>query len=117
LDAFESEGVLNASRRSSRVIEAGLLRLKKFPFIANVRGEFEGMVWGLETADYAGRTSSEWANAMVLQCYRGRQGGDGIHLLGPLAKKVIRIAPPIVITEAEAEEVMRLMEECCNMLL
>jgi len=36
-------------------------------------------------------------------------GGDGIHLLGPLAKKVIRIAPPLVITEQEAKESLALM--------
>ena len=40
----------------------------------------------------------------MLACYRG-DGDDGIHLLGPLAKKVIRIAPPLVITEAEARGV------------
>ena len=38
----------------------------------------------------------------VLACYRGDGAdGDGIHLLGPLAKKVVRIAPPLVITAAE----------------
>jgi len=45
-----------------------------------------------------------------LACYRGLEsGGDGIHLLGPLAKKVIRIAPPLVISETEAHEAMQLM--------
>jgi acetylornithine/succinyldiaminopimelate/putrescine aminotransferase len=38
-----------------------------------------------------------------------RRGGDGIHLLGPLAKKVIRISPPLTITEAEAQAAMELM--------
>jgi acetylornithine/succinyldiaminopimelate/putrescine aminotransferase len=36
-------------------------------------------------------------------------GGDGIHLLGPLAKKVVRIAPPLVITKEEAAEAVSLM--------
>jgi hypothetical protein len=43
----------------------------------------------------------------VLACYRG--DGDGIHLLGPLAKKVIRIAPPLVLTESEAQASLELM--------
>ena len=89
--------------------------LKKLPFIANVRGEKGGMVWGVETRDHAGRTAPEWANSFVLACYLGEPGvsptssNDGIHLLGPLAKKVIRIATPLVITEAEAREAMALM--------
>ena len=41
-------------------------------------------------------------------CYRG-DGTDGIHLLGPLAKKVVRIAPPLTITEDQAEAAMTLM--------
>ena len=39
---------------------------------------------------------------MVLACYRGEPDGDGIHIMGPLAKKVVRIAPPLILTEAEA---------------
>ena len=99
-------------RRSSAVIESGLVRLKDLPFIAQVRGEKGGMVWGVETRDHAGRSAADWANAIVLACYRGDSTtarGDGIHLLGPLAKKVIRIAPPLTITETEAAEAMDLM--------
>ena len=53
-------------------------------------------------------SAAAWANAVVLACYRG-ENNVGIHLLGPLAKKVIRIAPPVVITEQEAREAMELM--------
>jgi 4-aminobutyrate aminotransferase-like enzyme len=102
LDEFAAGDVLGAARRSSAIIEKGLLRLKELPFIAHVRGENGGMVWGVEC------TTPEAANAMVLACYRG-EGDVGIHLLGPLAKKVVRIAPPLVITEAEARQAMDLM--------
>jgi 4-aminobutyrate aminotransferase-like enzyme len=108
LDEFASRDVLGSSRRASAVIEEGLVRLKELPFVARVRGEKGGMVWGVETRDHGGRGASEWANAIVLSCYRG-DGAEGIHLLGPLAKKVIRIAPPLVITEAEAREAVALM--------
>ncbi len=67
------------------------------------------MVWGVETRDHGGRTAAEWANAVVLACYRGEDGGDGIHLMGPLAKKVVRIAPPLILTEAEARDASGLM--------
>ncbi len=110
LEEFEASDILGACRRSSAIIEEGLVRLKELPFIAHVRGEKGGMVWGVETRDHAGKTATEWANAMVLACYRGEDGsGDGIHLLGALAKKVVRIAPPLVITEAEARQAMELM--------
>jgi 4-aminobutyrate aminotransferase/(S)-3-amino-2-methylpropionate transaminase len=67
------------------------------------------MVWGIEFRDHAGRSAAEWANAAVLACYRGEGGGEGIHLLGPLARKVIRIAPPLVLTEDQARASTALM--------
>ena len=63
------------------------------------------------TAD-EGRLEGRWRVVKCeggnLGCYRG-QGDDGIHLLGPLSKKVVRIAPPLTITEQEAREGMELM--------
>jgi 4-aminobutyrate aminotransferase-like enzyme len=110
LEEFAAGDVLAHSRRVSALVEEGLVRLKQFPFVAHVRGEEGGMVWGVETADHAGRTAAEWANAAVLACYQGEgAGGDGIHLLGALARKVIRIAPPLVLTEAEARASLELM--------
>ena len=82
--------------------------MKELPFVAHVRGEKGGMVWGLEMRDHAGKSAADWANEVVLACYRG-EGEVGIHLLGPLAKKVVRVSPPLVITEAEAKEAMDLM--------
>ena len=89
-------------------MEEGLNRLKQRPFVARVRGERGGMVWGVEMRDHGGRGGPEWASAAVLACYRG-DGGDGIHLLGPLAKKVLRVSPPLVITEEQARSAMELM--------
>jgi 4-aminobutyrate aminotransferase-like enzyme len=108
LDEFARTNVLDASRRSSAIIEKGLVKLKELPFVAHVRGEKGGMVWGVEMRDHAGKTAADWANTAVLACYQG-EGNLGIHLLGPLAKKVVRIAPPLVITESEARESMELM--------
>ncbi len=109
LEEFATGDVLGGSRRASAVLEEGLVRLKELPFIAHIRGEKGGMVWGVETRDHAGRTAAEWANAVVLACYRGEDGDDGVHLMGPLAKKVVRIAPPLILTEAEAREAAGLM--------
>ncbi|HEY7154315.1 MAG TPA: aminotransferase class III-fold pyridoxal phosphate-dependent enzyme, partial [Gemmataceae bacterium] len=105
LEEFADDKILARSRRSSAVLEAGLVRLKELPFVARVRGEKGGMVWGIECRDHAGHTAAEWANAAVLACYQGdRNSGDGIHLMGPLARNVLRIAPPLVLTEAQARE-------------
>jgi 4-aminobutyrate aminotransferase-like enzyme len=108
LEQFAAEDVLAASRKSSSVLETALLRLKQLPFVAHVRGEEGGMVWGLETQAHAGQSAAEWANRVILACYRGL-GGDGIHVLGALAEKVLRVAPPLVLTEAEARSAGELM--------
>lgn len=115
LDEFAATDVLANCRQSSAAIEDRLVQLKKLPFIAHVRGERGGMVWGVETCDYGGRSAADWANDFVLGCYRGI-GGDGIHLLGPLAKKVIRIAPPLIISIDEANAAMDLMHQVLSCL-
>ncbi len=118
VDEFAARDVLAAMRESSAIIERGLVGLKELPFVANVRGECGGMVWGVEMRDHVGRSANEWANALVLACYHGDgSGGDGIHLLGPLAKKVIRIAPPLVITPQEAAASLELMHRAARKLL
>jgi 4-aminobutyrate aminotransferase-like enzyme len=111
LDEFATADVLGQCRKSSAVLEAGLVKLKELPFVAHVRGERGGMVWGVEMRDHNGTSGADWANAAVLACYLG-EGGDGIHLLGPLAKKVIRIAPPLILTETQAADAAALMY-CC----
>jgi len=108
LDEFAAQDRLSPCRKASAVIEEGLLRLKELPFVYQVRGEDGGMVWGVEMRDHAGRSAAEWANAAVLACYQG-EGMNGMHLLGPLAKKVLRIAPPLIISEREAQESLALM--------
>jgi acetylornithine/succinyldiaminopimelate/putrescine aminotransferase len=76
------------------------------------------MVWGVEMADHAGRSAADWANAFVLAGYQGDgAGGDGVHLLGPLSKKVVRVAPPLVITPAEAAAAMDLLARSARRLL
>ena len=76
------------------------------------------MVWGVETRDWAGRSAAEWAGGIVLACYRGDgPHAEGIHLLGPLSKKVIRVAPPLIITPEEAARSVELMVRHAGMLV
>jgi 4-aminobutyrate aminotransferase-like enzyme len=115
LDEFANGEVLAASRKVSAVLEIALLRLKDIPYVDHFRGEKGGMVWGIETRDHAGRSAADWANALVLACYRG-DGRQGVHLLGPLAKKVVRVAPPLVLSEAEARAAGDLMHRSLTAL-
>ncbi len=112
LEAFAAVDILGHVHAVSPIIEEGLTKLKAFPFVAHIRGEHQGMVWGVETCDFAGVCANDWANRIVLAAYQGAatELGDGIHLLGPLAGKVIRIAPPLVITTAEARSAMQLLD-------
>ncbi len=110
LDEFETDDILGASRATSAVIEAGLVDVKQHPFVAHVRGECGGMVWGIEFQDWAGVSAPDWANRFVLHAYLGSGGiSDGVHLLGPLAKKVVRISPPLVTTIPEARLALALL--------
>lgn len=118
LDEYAARNVITEMKEPSRLIEEGLVRLKELPFVADVRGERGGMVWGVEMKDHAGRTPADWANAFVLACYQGDgSGGDGIHLLGPLSKKVVRVAPPLIITTEEAAAAVDLMTRSARGLL
>jgi 4-aminobutyrate aminotransferase-like enzyme len=112
LDLFESRDVLGAARKASKIIEEGLVALKKRPFVKNVRGEEGGMVWGIEIGEFGGKTPNEVANACVLAAYRGDEEGRSVHLMGPLAKKVIRVAPPLTITESEARDSVKALGSC-----
>ena len=97
LDTLEEFPIVENCCQMSQVIEEELYRLTdEFEFATHVRGE--GLVWALEVACYGGKTADEIANECVLQCYL-----QGLHLMGPLAGNVLRISPPLVLTESEAK--------------
>ena len=77
--------------------------------ICNLRGE--GMVFGLECAPIGKLTANETAIEFVKTCYLGHPGGDGIHFLGALAGKVLRVSPPMTMTEQEAHDSLALLYE------
>jgi 4-aminobutyrate aminotransferase-like enzyme len=107
LDEYESTDVMAQAKALAKVIETGLAKLATLPIIANIRGE--GVVWGVECAPAGSMTAAEVANACVKACYLGDEQGRAIHLLGPLAGKVIRVSPPLVMPLAEAKEYLDAM--------
>lgn len=109
LDEFEQSDVLDNTLALSRLFFEGLPKLKETGLIAKVRGE--GMVFGIECADVGDLASHDVANRVVEACYLGKEAGDGIHLLGPLAGNVLRVSPPMTMTEAEAQSSLELLHE------
>ncbi len=111
LDEFEQHDVLEHARELTPLFFAGLERLKETGVVAKVRGE--GMVFGIECNPIGETAAEDVANVVVEAAYLGREGGDGIHLLGPLAGKVIRVSPPLTMTVEEAQESLQLLVEIC----
>jgi 4-aminobutyrate aminotransferase-like enzyme len=101
LDEFESTDVLAHAGRLAEVLERGLCRLAATGAVKNVRGE--GVVWGIECAAIGDRSAEQVARDCVAACYRGDEQGRAIHLLGPLAGKVLRVSPPLVMPLDEAQ--------------
>lgn len=112
LDEFEQRDVLSHAARLSGVFFEGLNQLKQTGLVRFVRGE--GMVFGIECAEFHGRPAGEVAGAIVRECYLGRPGRGGIHLLGPLAGKVLRVSPPLTITLEEARDSLDLLQTVCR---
>jgi 4-aminobutyrate aminotransferase-like enzyme len=114
LDEFAASDVLGHAAKLSQVIEAGLTRLTELPLVAHIRGE--GLVWGVECSAVGGYSAADVANACVQACYLGDVNGRAIHLLGPLAGKVIRVSPPLVMPLDEAKTYFEAMHEIFNNL-
>ncbi len=108
LDEFESTDVLAHTRRLTPLFFEGLNRLKESGLVVKVRGE--GLVFGIQCAPRGKFTDKEVASKIVEACYVG-SGNAGIHLLGALAGNVIRVSPPMVITEEQARESLQMFYE------
>lgn len=101
LDVFEQEDILDECRTAAAHCAAKLHELvEAFPFLTAVRGE--GLVFGLECE------TPEDARACVLEAYNGVDG-VGVHFLGPLAKRVLRVSPPLIITRDELDQAFAIL--------
>jgi 4-aminobutyrate aminotransferase-like enzyme len=110
LDEYATDDVIGHARKLSQVLEEGLLQLKHSGAVAHVRGE--GVVWGIECAPVGTTPADAVARACVEACYLGNAKGEAVHLLGPLAGKVIRVSPPLVMPLEEARQYLAVMLEC-----
>ena len=113
LDEFESTDVLKHVRQLTPLFLKKLDQLKLTGLINHVRGE--GLVFGFECAAVGSLTPGEVAAKIVEACYLGRDG-VGIHLLGALAGKVLRVSPPLTITLDEANASLDLLNDLVGSL-
>jgi len=103
LDVFQEEKVVKQCQKMGARLQKGLEKLQEqFPFITAIRGE--GLVFGVEISD------PETANRCVLEAYRGT-GKKGVHFLGPLAGKVLRVSPPLIIDKKTLDEALEILAE------
>lgn len=101
LDEYQQTDVLERAAKLAKVLEAGLSRLTELDIVSNVRGE--GVVWGIECNALPDQSAEQVAQSLVESCYRGDAQGRAIHLLGPLAGRVLRVSPPLVMEPDEAQ--------------
>ncbi len=103
LDVFHEEHIIEKAQALAPVVHECVTHLSEsFDCIEEVRGE--GLVYGIQF------TSAEAANAAVLEAYKG-EAGKGVHFLGPLAKRVLRVSPPLIMTEAEFRDATALLSK------
>ena len=55
------------------------------------------------------RSAADTAIECVRRCYLGDDRGRAIHLLGPLAGKVLRVSPPLTMPLSEAADYLDAM--------
>lgn len=113
LDEFESADLLKHVRELTPIFLKELDRLKLTGLISHVRGE--GMVFGMECNAVGPYAPNDVAAKIVEACYLGRNG-VGIHLLGALAGKVLRVSPPLTITNQETRDSLALLNEIVGSL-
>ncbi len=109
LDEFESTDILQRTQHLHHIFREQLCKLKQTGAVVNVRGE--GMVFGIECGPVGELDPNQVANAIVQRAYLGQPQGDGIHLLGPLAGCVIRISPPMCMTDHDATQSLELLHQ------
>lgn len=95
LDAYEERGVLENVRQRSVQLKAGLQEIAESTgAISEVRGW--GLILGMQLSDGCGFTAAQLCAACL----------EGGLLTVPAGTTVLRLVPPLVVSEAEASEAL-----------
>jgi 4-aminobutyrate aminotransferase len=102
---FDHDLQAGAAKLGARLITGLRAIAERFPVVGDVRGK--GLMVGVELVEPGGRTPSVAAAARVLEETRARGllvGKGGLH------NNVIRLAPPMTVTEDEVDEALGALE-------
>ncbi|MCA9090770.1 MAG: aspartate aminotransferase family protein, partial [Planctomycetaceae bacterium] len=72
--------------------------------------------FGIECQAAGNLSAAEVSHAIVRAAYLGEPHGDGVHFLGALAGKVLRVSPPMTMTHDEARESLDLVYRIVSQL-
>ena len=113
IKVLKEENIIENSQKIIRILEKRLPALKEVsPFVGDVRGR--GMVWGIELVE--DRETKEPAPEKVLKLIDlCAQNGLLIGKVGVFGN-VVRVGPPLVITEEQINESLDIMAKCLKML-
>lgn len=106
LEILESEGLIGRSAEIGKYFLDGLKALEKHPIVGEVRGT--GCWLGIDcTTDKATKGLFPMDR---LQSLVNRAGAKGLMI--KLMGQALELAPPLIITEAEVDEGIRILDEC-----
>jgi len=107
IDIMRREGLVENSRRMGEVLKARLMEIQeRSPYVGDVRGM--GLVFGVELVKDKGtkEPAPDLVRKLIDVC-----AGNGL-LIGSVGVfgNVVRVAPPLVINEAELSESLEIFE-------
>ena len=110
LRVIGEENLVEKSRVQGEYLQGQLLALqKKYPLIGDVRGL--GLMVGIELVADAKKTpAKDKRNRLLEEAFR-----RGLLLLGA-GECSIRLAPPLVITRAQLDQGLTILEDCLKLL-
>jgi 4-aminobutyrate aminotransferase len=102
LKVLEEPGFLEGVRRKGEILGQRLRELaERFPFIGDVRGL--GLMWGLEIVASDGKPDANRCNRIVTS---GRDAGLILRSSQYGRGNVVKIRPPLIITEPQIEDLV-----------
>lgn len=106
LDVIERDGLANAERIGEAIMRRLKEWPKKHPIVGDVRGR--GLMIGIEIVkDQQTRAvAGEWRNRIEMLAYE-----RGLLILG-CGETSIRLAPPLIVKQEEADVALDILEEC-----
>jgi 4-aminobutyrate aminotransferase len=111
MDILEREGIANAAAIGNKVLARLQDWPKRFPIVGEVRGR--GLMIGIEIVkDQATReVAGSWRDAIVEAAFE-----RGLLILG-CGETSIRLAPPLIVNEYEADIALDILEECIALVV